>query len=361
MTRTTEPTKGTVAPGAALSMPKSRIAPPMEAPALRWGVLGTGWIAAQFTASVTAHTRQIVAAVGSRSIDGARGFAARNGIAHAHGSYDALVSDPGVDVIYVATPHNLHHEHVLLALNAGKHVLVEKPMALNRAQAAEMVVLARARGLFLAEALWSCFLPKFDVIDQILASGMLGEIRSVYTEYGEYLPPTHRLFDPALAGGPLLDLGTYPVSLIVKLMGVPDRMVGLGQVDPSGVNGQLAVVMADAAGNIGTMATTPYGFSPTNAAIVGTGGSLRFGSEFNLPGPFELRSPDGGVVLRHDEPVGRHFDGLFYEAAEVARCISAGKTETPCRPLDATLDTIATLDMIRATIGIDFSAAGLVE
>lgn len=343
------------------TLPPSRVAPAMEAPALRWGILGTGWIAAQFTRSVQAHTRQVIAAVGSRDARTARDFAERHGIARAHGGYDDLVVDPGIDVVYVATPHNLHHEHVLLALDAGKHVLVEKPIALNRAQAAEMAALARARGLFLAEALWTWFLPKFDVIEQVLASGALGEIRSIYTEYGEYLPPGHRLFDPSLAGGPLLDLGTYPVSLIAKLMGVPRQVVGLGQPDPSGVNGQLAVVLADARGNLATMATTPYGFSPTNAAIIGTTGSLRFGSEFNLPGPFELHSREGDIVLRHEEPVGRHFEGLFHEAAEVARCIAAGRTETPCRTLDAAIDTMATLDMIRAAVGIDFRAAGLLE
>lgn len=343
------------------ALPTPRTPDPMQAPALRWGILGSGWIAAQFVASVQAHTRQIVAAVGARSHASARDFAGRFGIPAAHGSYDDLVADPGIDVIYVATPHNLHHAHAMLALNAGKHVLVEKPAALNHAQAAEMAALARSKGLLLAEALWTYFLPKFDIVQQLLEDGALGEIRSVYSEYGEYLPPEHRLFDPKLAGGPLLDLGTYPVSLIVRLMGVPERMVGLGQPDPSGVNGQLAVVMADKAGNLATMATTPYGFSPTNAAVVGTDGSLRFDSEFNLPGPFQLRNRDGNAILRHEAPPGRHFEGLYYEAAEIARCIDAGLTETPCRPLEATLDTMRALDMVRRTVGIDFAAAGLRE
>ncbi|MGG7518109.1 Gfo/Idh/MocA family protein [Allorhizobium undicola] len=343
------------------SLPASRIPSPMEAPALRWGILGTGWIASQFIRSVKAHTRQIIAAVGSRNAQTAAAFAQTHEIAGAHGSYEALVNDAAIDVIYVATPHNFHHEHVLLALNAGKHVLVEKPMALNKAQADEMVALARSKGLFFAEALWTFFLPKFDVIEQIIQAGVLGDIRSVYTEYGEYLPTDHRLFDPRLAGGPLLDLGTYPVAMIARLMGAPAQVVGLGQADPSGVNGQLAVVMADAAGNLATMGTSPYGFTPTNAAIVGSKATIRFISEFNLPGPFELRSRDGDVVLRYEEPCGRHFEGLYYEAAEVARCIAAGKTETPCRPLNGSLDTMAALDAIRRAVGIDFAAAGLKE
>lgn len=339
------------------SLPKSRVAPPEEAPALRWGILGSGWIAEQFVASVRAHTRQDIAAVGSRWREKAEAFARAQGIATAHGSYEALVADPSLDVVYVATPHNLHHAHVLLALEAGKHVLVEKPMALDRAQAAEMVDLARAKGVFFAEALWTYFLPKWDVLQQVFDLGILGEIRSVHTEYGEYFSRDHRIFDPRLAGGPLLDLGTYPVSLLAKLLGVPRQVIGVAQADPSGVHGQLSVILTTSAGNQGTMSTTLYGFTPTNAVIVGTGGALRFGSEFNLPGPFEVRSADGATVLLYNEPVGRHFEGLYYEAAEVARCIAAGTTETACRPLRATVDTMMTLDMIRAATGIEFSAA----
>lgn len=343
------------------ALPASRVPPPMEAPALRWGVLGTGWIAEQFIASVRAHTRQDIAAVGSRSRNSADACARKWDVATAHAGYDALVSDPSIDVIYVATPHNLHHAHVLLALNAGKHVLVEKPMALNRAQAAEMVALARAKGVFFSEALWTYFLPKFDVLGQLLDSGALGEIKSVYTDYGEHFTRDHRIFDTRLAGGPLLDLGTYPVSLLTRLLGVPQTVVGLGQADPSGVNGQLTAILANASGAQGVVSTTLYGLTPTNAVIVGTGGTLRFGSEFNLPGPFEAISADGSIVLRYEEPTGRHFEGLFYEAAEVACCIAAGRTETACRPLQASLDTMATLDLIRAAVGVDFKAAGLEE
>lgn len=340
------------------ALPASRIRDPMEAPPLRWGILGTGWIAGQFIASTRAHTRQQIAAVGSRSPDSAAAFAGQWNIPRAHGSYADLVGDDSLDVIYVATPHNLHRDHVLMALDAGRNVLVEKPMALDHAQAAGMAALARAKGLFLAEALWTYFLPKFDVLAQVFESGMLGDIMSVHTEYGEYFTRDHRIFDPALAGGPLLDLGTYPVSLLSKLLGPAERMVGLKQDDPAGVHGQLSIVMANAAGRQGTMSTTLYGLTPTNAAIVGTAGTVRFGSEFNLPGPFQVISADGATVLSYQEPVGRHFEGLFHEAAEVARCIGAGATETPRRPLEDTLAMMAMLDMIRATVGIDFDHRG---
>ena len=343
------------------SLPASRIKPASEAPAIRWGILGSGWIAERFIESVRAHTKQDIAAVGSRSKDRAEEFAARMGLKQAYGDYDELVAADDLDVIYVATPHNLHHEGVMLALNAGKHVLVEKPVALNRAQTAEMVELARRKKLFFAEALWTFYLPKFDVLRQLLESKAIGEIKSVFTDYGEYFTRDHRIFDPKLAGGPLLDLGTYQVSFLTEIFGVPERVVGLGQPDPSGVNGQLSAILTDADGNQGTFSTTLYGFTPTNAVIVGIEGTIRFDSPFHLPGPFVVTSADGSQTLRYEEPSGRHFEGLYYEAAEVARRITAGELETPHRTLDASLETMATLDMIRRSIGIDFSAAGLLE
>jgi predicted dehydrogenase len=343
------------------SLPLSRIEPVSEAPVIRWGILGSGWIAERFIESVRAHTKQDVAAVGSRSKDRAEEFASRMGLKQAYGDYDELVAADDLDVIYVATPHNLHHEGVTLALNAGKHVLVEKPIALNRAQTADMVELARRRKLFFAEALWTFYLPKFDVLRQLLESKAIGKIKSVFTDYGEYFARDHRIFDPKLAGGPLLDLGTYQVSFLTEIFGVPERVVGLGQPDPSGVNGQLSAILTDAEGNQGTFSTTLYGFTPTNAVIVGTEGTIRFDGPFHLPGPFVVTSADGSQTLRYEEPSGRHFEGLYYEAAEVARRITAGELETPHRTLDASLNTMATLDMIRRSIGIDFSAAGLLE
>lgn len=311
----------------------------------------TGWIADQFVRSVIAHTRQVIAAVGSRSQKSASVFADLYGIATAYPSYEALVQDESLDVIYVATPHTVHRDHALMALKSGRNVLVEKPIALSHAQAQEIVATARQRGLFVAEAMWTYFLPKYDVIEQLLDAGVLGEIRSVNTEYGEYFTRDHRIFDPSLAGGPLLDLGTYPVSLLARLLGEARHVVGLKQDDASGVHGQLAVVVQNAAGNLGTMATTLYGNTPRNAAIVGDKATVRFGSEFNLPGPFTLLSADGKRQLDYEEPAGRHFEGLFYEAAEVARCISAGEKGTSKRPIDDTLLTMRLLDQICAATG----------
>ena len=164
------------------SLPSSRIKPASDAPVIRWGILGSGWIAEKFIQSVRAHTKQNIVAVGSRDKQRAEQFASRMELEKAYGDYDELVAASDLDVIYVATPHNLHHEGVTLALNAGKHVLVEKPIALNRAQTLEMVELARRQSRFFAEALWTFYLPKFDVLRQLLEAKAIGEIKSVFTD-----------------------------------------------------------------------------------------------------------------------------------------------------------------------------------
>jgi predicted dehydrogenase len=210
-------------------MPASRILDPTAAPPLRWGVLGTGWIAGRFTGSLRRNTRQQVVAVGSRSVASAKAFADEAGIGRAHGSYDDLVADPEVDVIYVATPHNHHHRHALLALDAGKHVLVEKPIGLNAAEAAEIAERATERGVFCAEALWTFFLPRFDVVRQLLDDGVLGDVRTLMADHGEWFPDTHRILRHDLAGGALLDLGTYPLAFASWVLGEPERIMAVGQ------------------------------------------------------------------------------------------------------------------------------------
>lgn len=343
------------------TLPQSRIPDPRDAPPLRWGIMGAGWIADRFTRSLQTHTEQVVAAVGARSLGRAEEFANRTGAASAVAGYEALVARDDLDVIYVATVHNLHHECVQLALEAGKHVLVEKPFALNQAQAEAMATTARSNKRFLAEALWTFYLPKFDVIRQLIESGALGEIRTIYTDQAEYLPREHRIFDPALAGGPLLDLGTYPVSLITEIFGVPDRVLAAGHAEPAGVNGQLAAILVNTDGNLATIGTSMYGTSPTNAAIVGTEATISFDDWFYMPGPFRVFTKDRSQTLTYDETRGSHIDGLHFQAAEAARRISAGETETPIRSLDASVATMTALDMIRMQCGIDFSAAGLAE
>ena len=334
-------------------LPTARTPDAGAAPALRWGVLGTGWIAERFVRSVQRNTSQRIEAIGSRGGDRSAAFAARFGVPSSHGSYEDLVADPNIDVVYVATPHNAHLSGARLALQAGKHVLVEKPLAVNATQATEIAELAARSGLFCMEALWTFFLPKFDVIRQILDSGALGEIRTVLAEYGEYFTADHRIMRLDLAGGPLLDLGTYPVSFATWVLGAPERVLAAGQRHDTGVNGQASAILCDARGNQAVVHTTLYSNTPTTAVVAGTHGTLTLPGPFYQPGDIVLTSAGGDRRLTYTEPRTAH-DALYFEAAEVARCVSAGRRESPIRPVGDSIETLRVVDEIRRQIGVVF-------
>ena len=211
---------------------------------LNWGLIGTGRIAETFAADLRLTDSGRIAAVGSRQMDSANRFADRFDIPNRHASYEALVADPGVEVVYVATPHPLHHSGALLALRAGKSVLVEKPFTMNAGEADDLVATARADGLFLMEAMWTRFLPHIAEIRRLLAEGALGEIVMVTADHGQWFPKDRdsRLFAPELGGGALLDLGVYPVSFASMVLGKPDRIAALIEPTFTGVDGQASML-----------------------------------------------------------------------------------------------------------------------
>ncbi|MEV0400424.1 Gfo/Idh/MocA family oxidoreductase [Actinoallomurus sp. NPDC050550] len=336
------------------ALPAARTPDPMAAPALRWGVLGTGWIAERFARSVQRHTRQSLTAVASRDHGRAEDFARGHGIPRAHGSYEELVAASDLDVVYVATEHTAHLTCARLALEHGKHVLVEKPLALNAEEATEITRVAAERRLFCAEALWSFFLPRYDIVRQVLEASVLGEIHTVLADFGEHFTPDHRIMNPDLAGGPLLDLGVYPVSFATWVLGAPAQVMAAGQPHPAGVNGQISAVLRDAYGNQAVLHTTLFGDTPTTATIAGSHGTLTLPGPFNQPGDVIL-TPPGGLALTFTEPRTAH-DALCFEAADAARCITAGRPQSPIRPLDDSITTLRVMDEIRAQCGIVFPA-----
>jgi len=341
------------------SLPSPRTPDPMDAPPLRWGVMGPGWIATQFTTALQTYTRQQVVAVGSRALPRAQAFADAHGVPTAVGSYEELASLDDVDIVYVATPHPAHLELTVLSLEAGKHVIVEKPIGLSASQARQIANVAERTGLYCAEALWTMFLPKWDVVRQVVELCGLGEITSVHSDYGESFPEGHRVFDPALAGGPLLDLGIYPLAFATSLLGPHESIAALGQPDPHGVNGQLGATMTHAGGRLSVIATTLNGFLANQVTIVGTEGVLTVEAPHHSPGPLTLRYADR--TLTYDEPRGNQASGLHFQAVEAARRISAGETETPWWTLEASVIALEASDEIRRQIGDDLAAAGLAE
>ena len=314
---------------------------------LRWGLIGTGWIADSFAADLAFTDSGRVVAVGSRRIETANAFADRFEIPNRHASYEALVADPDVDVVYVATPHPMHHPNTLLALRAGKPVLVEKPFTMNAAEARELVAVARAEKLFLMEAMWTRFLPHVARIRQLIAAGALGEIVSVSADHGQWFAqdPDFRLFAPELGGGALLDLGVYPVSFASMLLGAPESIVALIEPAFTGVDGQTSMLFGYASGAQAVLSCTLSAKSSTRAAIVGTEARIEIDGDFYTPTSFTLITRSGERT-RYDEPhQGR---GLWHQADEVARCLREGLLESPLMPLDESISIMQTLDAVLA-------------
>lgn len=334
-------------------LPAPRTLDPSTAPSLGWGIMGPGWIAQRFVGALHKHTGQRVIAVGSRSADRADEFARRMGIPTAHAGYEALLDDPDVDIVYVSTPHPQHHRCALDAIAAGKHVLIEKPAGINVAQAREVFAVAHAAGVFAGEAMWTRFLPKFDVIRQLLDDGTLGTLRTVAADHGEYFTTAHRIYDPALAGGPMLDLGTYPVAFAQWVLGEVHTVSAIGVAANHELNGQISVTLGHRDGGQSLVSTTILADTPTTASVAGEDGYLELAGPFYQPGPFRL-VPRTGEPLVHEEESASHEDGLHFSAADAARRIVDGAIDSAIHPSAEVVATLGVMDRIRAEIGIVF-------
>jgi len=317
---------------------------------LRWGVLGTGGIARTFANDLRLTDSGVVSAVGSRSQSSAERFADEFGIAGRHVSYESLVADPDVDVIYVATPHPMHRDNAILALLAGKPVLVEKPFAMNAAQAREIVETAQAHGLFAMEAMWTRFLPHVAVIRDWIARGVLGDLVTVTADHGQWFAEDaeFRLFAPELGGGALLDLGVYPVSFASMILGTPSRIVSISDPAFTGVDAQTSMVFGYQSGAQAVLTCTLRAKSPTRASIVGTEARIEIDGDFYAPATATLIPRQGEPTRVASVDEGR---GLHHEADEVARRLTAGDLESPLMPLSETISIMQTMDAVRAQAG----------
>ncbi len=326
----------------------------MTAPPLRWGVLAPGRIAGAFADALGRNTQQRIVAVGSRSIDRARTFASAHGANRAYNSYEQLVDDPEVDAVYVASPHSEHKSLALLAIAAGKPVLVEKPFTRNAAEAQEVVDAARSQGVLAMEAMWTRYLPQTDVIAQLLADGALGNITTVLADHGQYfdVDPTSRLFNAELAGGALLDLGIYPLSFASFVFGAPDDIVAKGSLTSTAVDAQVSMVLTAGSAQA-TLSTTLLAKTPTRASISGTDATIEISGPFYAPGTLTLTANDGRSLVREQDQITGH-QGLCFEAAHLATLLAEGATESPLLPLDETVAVLRTADTIRRQIGVSY-------
>jgi predicted dehydrogenase len=316
---------------------------------VRWGILGTGGIAHTFATDLRLTGSGEVVAVGSRGAATAAEFADAHGIPHRHASYAALVADPDVDVVYVATPHPAHRDNAILALRAGKPVLVEKPFTMTAAEARDVVAVARETGLFAMEAMWTRFLPHVAQIRDWLAAGVLGDVVTVTADHGQWFAddPGFRLFAPELGGGALLDLGVYPVSFASMVLGPPSRIEALGDPAFTGVDAQTSMLFGYESGAQAVLTCTLRAKSPTRAAIVGTEARIEVDGDFYAPTTVSLITRDGDVTWVESDHQGR---GLRHQADEVARLLAAGELESPLMPLAETVSIMATMDAVLARL-----------
>ncbi len=320
---------------------------------IRWGIIGTGNISSQFARGLAVLPDAELVAVGSRARASAEAFAAKFDVPHRHASYEALARDPDVDAVYVGTPHSLHRANSMMCLQAGKAVLCEKPFAINAAEAEEVINLAREKGRFLMEAMWTRFLPLTKKVRELLATGEIGPVQMLAADLGfrARFDPKHRLFDPELGGGALLDVGIYPISLASMIFGSPTRIASMAHMGQTGVDEQAAVTLGYEEGQLAVLYTSIRTTTPKEAILMGTKGQIRIHAPMFVPSKLTL-SVDG----QDDQVIEMPFtgNGYNYEATEVMNCLRAGRLESELIPLDETLSIMRTLDAIRAQWGLKY-------
>jgi predicted dehydrogenase len=320
---------------------------------VKWGILGTGKIAKRFMQAVFYVPDAQVVAVGSREQHTADQFGAQFGVPKRYGSYDALISDPEVEIVYVATPHTLHAENTLAALQASKHVLCEKPFTVNAPQAEQVIQAARAAGKFVMDGMWTRCFPVVREIIRRIQTGELGEIRYLQADFG-FRPefnPTSRLFAPELGGGALLDVGVYPVALAFLVLGAPTQIVSHATLGATGVDELCSMLLLYENGAQAVLSASLQVEMPKQANICGSQARI------HLPAPWW--KPSEAYLIRNDGATEHLLypyegDGLQFEIRHVHDCLRQGLTESPWMPLDETLAIMRALDTLRAQWGVRY-------
>jgi predicted dehydrogenase len=321
--------------------------------AVRWGILGTGKIARAFATALKDVPNAVLAAVASRSLDRAQAFAREFGAAGAYGSYQELAGADGIDLVYIATPHPQHADNALMTLRAGKGVLVEKPFAMNLREAEQVVTLARSRRLFLMEAMWTRYLPAFDEVRRVIASGEIGAVRQVVADFGftASVGPEHRLFNPELGGGALLDLGIYPLSLATALLGPVADIKAQAELGETGVDVQTGFTLRHERGGMSVCSCSFQARTPCELTVSGERGHVRMNTMFHRAKSVTVALEDGSSRTVDTPYLG---NGYVHEVIEAQRCFAEGLLESPRMRLEETLALMGVMDEIRRQIGLAY-------
>lgn len=312
-----------------------------------WGFLGASGIA-NTMANDFALANIKIGAVAARDLSRAQAFANAHGIEKAYGSYEELVNDPNIDIIYVSTLNHVHLEHALLAINAGKHVLVEKPFAMSQLEAQAIQEAAKENNVFAMEAMWTRFLPSHIELQKVVESGVLGDIRLLTAHHEQLLTHVERLQDPAVGGGAMLDLGIYPLSFAYRILGTPKAIHANGKLTDRGVDEWAAVSLEYETGAGALLTTCMSARSSSTAQIVGTKARLELDGPFYNNVSWRLVTPDD-VVQKTYQPdgIGR---GMQHQALHVEDCLNKDLTESPILSLDQTVEIMGAMDLVRSAL-----------
>ena len=321
----------------------------------RWGILGTGYIARKMAEALAVLPNAKLTAIGSRSHDKAEAFGREFGVPLNFASYEEVTGCADVDIVYIATPHTCHLQDASMALRAGKAELCEKPLTVNAREAGTLIAEARANNVFLMEAIWTRFVPAITKLREWIDARAIGEIRLFTADIGWRQPydPQSRLYGRALAGGALLDIGIYPISLASTLLGAPSDISGVMQPAPTGVDAQCAVSLAYPNGALATFAATIQAVTPRQALVIGTEGWIRIHASITAPETLTLCRADGNEETVHLPYLG---NGYTHEAIEAMECLRNGKLESEIMSLDESLSIMNTLDAIRRQWGLLYAA-----
>jgi predicted dehydrogenase len=319
-----------------------------------WAILGCGKIARKFAADLKLLPNAKLYAAASRDWQNAQDFAADFGFEKAFGSYDELVNDPAVDVVYIATPHSHHHEHTLLCLKNKKAVLCEKAFAINKAEVQEMIDCAKENNTFLMEAFWTMFQPSFLKALEILQSGELGKLTTVRSDFAFNAPylEDKRLYNVQLGGGSLLDIGLYPVFAALTALGKPQQIKSFAHFCPTGAEESISMIFKYEGGEMANLTSSFAGQSPTQTEYWCQNGYMILNPRWFTPTKITLVKNGHEPELINPPHTGGF--GYQYEAAHVMECLDNGWIESNKMSWQMSLDLMETLDSIRVDAGIFF-------
>jgi len=322
---------------------------------IKWGIIGLGKIAGEFAADLQLSTNAVLYGVASRDIERAKNFSQRYHSLQFYGSYEELITDPEIDIVYISTPHSFHFEHTMMCLKKGKSVLCEKPMGMNTGEVEKMIDEAKSRNLFLMEGMWTRFIPATQKVIDLLQKRVIGDVNIVRADFGFRgdQNPEKRLFNKKLGGGSLLDIGIYPIYLSLITLGIPGEIQAMGRLTNTFVDSFCAMLFSYPGGAKAILESSFESDTPTEGYIYGNKGSIKLHSKFHHSEKISLFQ---NGTLKKEFELPQTGNGLFHEIEEVNQCLLNNKTESFKLPLDTSIDLISIIDRVRDQIGLTYDS-----